>query len=313
MEMVQPIYIMAGVTTIVALTVFGGMLRQICPADRRRRYVFGMVLLGLFMSPAAFVAVRRPLLLQPLEPKFRQPAWKAGGWSIVRDAIRLSFAPLTEEPAKLAPWLLLLAMGAPLAPTRRMIAPLALAAGLGFAVGEIWLVAGFVAQANDPKLAGLPWYAFGGFLGERLMTCVLHTLFALPTVALARQGWKWGAIGLALGMTLHWIGNAPIVLMRREAFGWKRETWQVLIQFWLIALTIVGLLVLFGVFTGRKTVRKVLSNRMVCPECGREYRRPILFGLNFGLRRYERCGVCHKWHWVTLKNLAPSHAARTER
>lgn len=40
----------------------------------------------------------------------------------------------------LLPWLLLLTVGLPLWPTRRMTAPLALAAGLGFAVSSATLI-----------------------------------------------------------------------------------------------------------------------------------------------------------------------------
>lgn len=303
--MFHQIYIMAAVTSVVALAVWGTLLWQLCPRDKRRPLIITLLLLGFFMSPAAFFGVRRPLLIGPLEPVLKHPGWDVGGWSVVRDAVRLTFAPLTEEPAKLAPWLVLLAAGWPLLPTRRMVAPLALAMGLGFAVGEIWLVAGLIAQANDPKLAALPWYSFGGFLSERLMTCVTHALFALPAVALARRGWKWGAVGLALAMTMHWVSNAPIVLMHREMFGWKAGTWQLLIQVWLVLFTIAGLAALIGCFAGRKMLRGLWSLRMVCPECGATYRQPIFLGLNFGLSRYERCGACHKWHWVTLKNLAP--------
>jgi hypothetical protein len=303
--MFHPIFVMATVASVVALAALGTLLWQICPRDRRRPLVGVLVLIGLFMSPAAFFGLRYPLLIWPLEPVLKQPGWEVGGWSNVRDAVRLSFAPLTEEPAKLAPWLVLLAAGWPLAPTRRMVGPLALAAGLGFAVGEIWLVAGLIAHAHDPKLAGLPWYAFGGFFSERLMTCVTHALFALPTVALSRRGWKWGAIGLALGMSMHWISNAPIVLMHRRGFGWTSDTWGLLIQLWLVAFTVVGLLALIGAAVGRDAMRKLWSARMICPECGAAYRQPIFLGLNFGMSRYERCGVCRKWHWVTLKNLAP--------
>ncbi len=303
--MFHQIYVMAALTSVVALAVFGTMLWQFCPRDNRRSWAFALLVIGFLMSPAAFFGIRRPLLIGPLEPILKLPGWDVGGWSVVRDAVRLSFAPLTEEPAKLVPWLLLLAAGGPLLPTRRMIAPVALAAGLGFAVGEIWLVAGLVAQANDPKLAGLPWYSFGGFFSERLMTCLAHALFALPTVVLSRRGWKWGTIGLALGMALHWISNAPIVLMHRGVFGWKPEVWGVLVQLWVVLFFVAGLITLIGVVAGRKLLRRMWSARMICPGCGATYRQPLLLGLNFGLSRYERCGVCHKWHWVTLKNLAP--------
>lgn len=303
MGMFHQIYIMAASASVVSLTVLGTLLWQISPCDRRRPVLIKLLLLGVFMSPATYFAVRRPLLIGPLEPILSRPGWDAAGWSDVRDVVRLCFAPITEEPAKLAPWLAMLAVGFPLAPTRRMISPLALAVGLGFAVGEIWLVAGLIAQANDPKLAGLPWYSFGGFLSERLMTCVTHSLFALPAVALSRHGWKSGAAGLALGMTMHWVSNAPIVLMHRGAFGWTPEVWGLVIQLWLVLWTILGLAVLIGVAVGRKMLRKIWSNRMICPGCGAIYRQPMLLGLNVGMRRYERCGVCRKWHWVTLKNL----------
>jgi hypothetical protein len=303
--MIHPIYVMAAVTSVVSIAVWGGLLWQISPRDDRRSPLLVLLLIGFLMSPAAFFAVRRPLLLGPLEAILTQPGWDSGGWSTVRDILRLSFAPLTEEPAKLAPWLVLLAAGAPLWPTRRMIAPLALAAGLGFAVGEIWLVAGLIATANDPKLAGLPWYSFGGFLSERLMTCITHSLFALPPVILSRRGWKWGTLGLALGMLLHFISNAPIVLMHRGTFGWKPEVWSIVIQLWLSLLTVVGLISLIGLFAGRKMLRKLWAHQMICPGCGAIYRQPIFLGLNMGMSRYERCSVCRKWHWVTLKNVAP--------
>ncbi len=303
--MPHPIYIMAAVTTLVSLGVWGGMLWQISPRDERRRSILLLLALGFCMSPAAFYGVRKPLLIGPLEPVLKRPEWDHGRRPVVRDIIRIAYAPLTEEPAKLAPWLLLLAIGLPLQPTRRMIAALALAAGLGFAVGEIWLVASFVAQANDPKMAALPWYQFGGFLSERLMTCITHALFALPTVILSRRGWKWGAIGMAIGMLLHGISNAPITLMHRGTFGWTATIWAVVIQLWLALLTVAGLVSLLAAYAGRNMLRRLWANRMICPGCGAIYRQPLILGLNCGMSRYEPCGVCHKWHWVTLKNVAP--------
>ncbi|HWB07785.1 MAG TPA: PrsW family glutamic-type intramembrane protease [Pirellulales bacterium] len=301
----KPIYVMAAVTTALALAAWGTLFWQTCPRDRRRLSLVALLVTGFFMSPAAFFVLRRPLLSGPLEPVLKRPAWSEGNWSIVRDAIRLAYAPLTEEPAKLLPWFVLLAAGRPLWPTRRMIAPLAMAAGLGFAVGEIWLVASFVAESNDPKLAGLPWYSFGGFLSERLMTCMAHVLFAMPAVTLARRGRLGLAAGLAIGMGLHGLSNSAIVLMHRGAFGWQQQTWQLLIQLWLVMFVVAGLAAVLGAFAGRKMWRAIWSRQMVCPGCGEVYRQPILLGLNFGMSRYEPCGVCHKWHWVTLKDLAP--------
>jgi hypothetical protein len=302
--MPHPIYIMAAVTTVLALAVFGTLLWQITPRDGRRSAVGLLLALGCVMSPAAYYLVRVPLLITLLDPVLAGPGWDAPGWSQLRDAIRLAYAPITEEPVKLLPWVLLLEAGAPLWPARRMIAPVALSAGLGFAIGEIWLLAWLLAQGNDPKLAGLPWYAFGGFLSERLMTCGAHALFALCPVTLSRKGWKYGLLGLFLGMLLHGLTNAPILLLRREVFGWKPEVWSVLIQVFLTGVFIISLVALIAAAYGQRMVRRILANQMICPACGATYRQPIL-GMNFGLSRYEPCGACHRWNWVSLKNLAP--------
>lgn len=96
--MLHPIYRMAAVTSIVALAVWGSLLWQICPRDGRRPLIIALLLIGCFMSPAAFFGLRRPLLIGPLEPILVQPEWNFGGRAVVRNVVRLSFAPLTEEP-----------------------------------------------------------------------------------------------------------------------------------------------------------------------------------------------------------------------
>ena len=45
------------------------------------------------------------------------------------------------------------------------------------------------------------------------------------------------------------------------------------------------------------------------PGCVAIYRQPLFYGLNFGMSRYERCGACGKWHWVTPKDLAAAGPA----
>lgn len=300
---------MALLTTVAALVAWGMLLWQMSPRDDRRRWLLVMVGLGFFMSPLAYWGFRQPVLMWPLEPILSEPGWNEGIWWYLRGAIRLAYAPLTEEPAKLLPWWCLLACGARLKPVREMHAALALAAGLSFAVGEIWLVATLVAVPQDAQLAAMPWYQFGGFFSERLMTCLSHSLFCLPTIVGSAHSRKMGAAGLALGMALHWLGNAPILLMRQNAFGWSTPVWTVIVQMWVLAFAIAGLVALTIAYVGRERFRLVWARHMICPGCGAKYRQPILLGLNFGLYRYERCGACAKWHWVTLKDLAPPQKA----
>lgn len=81
--MIHPIYPMAALTSVVALIAFGALLRQMSPDDPRRPWIFALVMVGLAMSPAAYFALRRPLLIGPLEPILKQPKWDAEGWSII--------------------------------------------------------------------------------------------------------------------------------------------------------------------------------------------------------------------------------------
>jgi hypothetical protein len=300
----HPIYITAAVTTTIACCAFGAMLRQLSP-PRYQRYLVGVWAGGLFMSPTAYYLVREPVLLHSLT------AWldfqrAQGGWNqVASDIVRLTYAPVTEEPAKLLPWLMGLAIGWPLVAAKKRVVPIACAVGFAFATGEMWLVARFVAEANDPQLRALPWYAFGGYVSERLQTCVTHSLFALPSVYLSRRGWRGTMVGVAIGMTLHFLGNAPIMLMRRDVGNLGPAAWGMLVQLWIVGFSIVGVMALAGVHLGASVTRRVLRRRMICPECGAEYRQPVIFALNAGKWRYEPCGACRKWHWVSFENLAP--------
>src|SRR5262249_34695729 len=120
-------------------------------------------------------------------------------------------APLTEEPAKL--WLLL----APWFRSRlrdENVPRLGLAIGLGFGVGEAWVVA--LLFSSDPRVSGLPWFEFGslsGYVVERIMGCVLHGAFTATALHFIRRA-PGRAVLLAMG--LHFLGNFPIFLR-----GWN--------------------------------------------------------------------------------------------
>lgn len=299
----HPIYITASFTFVLGLIVFGTVLWQVTPGEFRRR-TFALLVLGLLVSPAAFYFVRTPFLLQPLK-SWIETNGQIGGWHRVQaDIVSLTFAPLTEEPTKLLPWVLMFVAGAPLLPTKKMVVPIALAAGVGFALGEVWLVAKLIADADKPEFRQLPWYAFGGFIVERLETGFTHSLFAFPTVLLARRSWRLALLGLLLGMSLHYLGNAPIVLMKREFPPIGNAAWAVILQLWSFGFSLAGAVTLLVYHYGSKMLRQILRRRVVCPECGCEYTQPILFGFNFGNWRYERCQACRRWHWISLKDLA---------
>lgn len=112
-------------------------------------------------------------------------------------------APLSEELAKL--WPLLLPF------FRRQIHQknairIALTLGLGFGLGEIWFVGYWVAR-HDPATANLPWYHLSGFIGERLMVCLMHGAFTTAVLRWWKHGLGWGILS---GIGLHFLGNFPI-------------------------------------------------------------------------------------------------------
>src|SRR5260221_7234864 len=196
------IYYTAVLTTIAAIAIFGPLIHKLrLPADERLLWLAAVLVLPL--QPLVFYYVRLPLdhwLVAHLGDTSAAYYW-----------LRTCYAPLTEEPAKLFPLLI--------PAIRRDIQPAnfvryALAIGLGFAIGEMWFVAYRVARV--PAFAGLTFYQFGGYAGERLMTCVFHSAFV--SVSLWRLRRRF-ALGFAAAAAGHWLGNFPILLLSPKAAG----------------------------------------------------------------------------------------------
>ncbi len=266
------LFVAALVTTVLTIVVFLPVIRYLAPSSIRP-ILIGLGLLGLMMSPLAYFCVRVPLI------KLLEPDWfgslVAGQSNVsqvyVREMVRLSYAPLTEESVKLLPWVGALLAGISVQSSRSRSASLALTIGVSFAIGEFWLVAYLIQASKNPEIVNLPWYALGGYMSERLMTCFGHTLFSLPTVLLSRRGFGYGLIGLAMGMGLHWLCNAPIVLMHHEAFGISKGVWGILIQLNLVFLVLACMLSLIGTHYGASMLKRIWNSRMICPECHATY------------------------------------------
>ena len=126
--------------------------------------------------------------------------------------ISLFYAPLTEEPAK---WLT-----AAVPKVRRAIHKdpifLALAAGAGFGVGEIWFLAH--ALIKSPGYPNLPFWMFGGFMVERLAVCLLHGAMLVPPFYALASGRSF-LLGGLVGMIGHFLLNFPIYLASINVFG----------------------------------------------------------------------------------------------
>lgn len=278
------IYITAILTTGVAATIFGPLIDKLkMPANTRLLWLAAGI--ALPMQPLAFYLVRIPL-----------DEWlvaQLGSTSTTYQWLISLYAPLTEEPAKLIP-LLIPAIRHDIRATN--FVRYSLAIGVGFAIGEMWLVADHIARA--PAFAGWPFYMFGGYVGERLITCLLHSAFVC--VALWRLRSRF-LLGVAGAMALHWLCNFPILLMAWNAGGLGKALWTTALQGWLL-LFIIGSLALFSYFTfGRVAPGLIFYGRRRCPECDHEYDPPIFLALNFGRTRYERCPHCRHWHWTNAK------------
>jgi ssDNA-binding Zn-finger/Zn-ribbon topoisomerase 1 len=202
----------------------------------------------------------------------------------------LFYAPLTEEPAKLLP---LLIPWVYKRITDKNFVFIAMAIGLGFGIGEIWLVASFVAK--NPAYANLPWYMFTGFINERFMVCVCHGAFNAFALSRLHKKFYLGVMG---AMLLHFFANFPIFLAAIDLGGFGKGAWQVILGLWVVLYFIAMLLLLTYLYYGNFKFAKFFFGNSTCPECGFVYPGPI-FGLNAVTKRYERCPNCKKWHWVT--------------
>jgi hypothetical protein len=271
------------ITVTVALFVFGPLLWRLTPAEERG-WVGLLMLAALPMSWLMFHEVRMPL-----------DDWlklQIGDGSFLR-WLRTAYAPLTEEPAKLWP---LLIGWLRWKVTRDNVGRVAMALGLGFAVGEVFTVAGLI-QEHQPKLAALPWYQLSGFMVERWMTCLVHS----GLVAISLAVWRRGPgifPGLLLAMMAHYLVNFPITMSQRGWLGSQMVVAQTIVGLWLVGCCFAAVALLVQLHRGPG--KKLFSlGHMRCPGCGRVYERSLWGCFNFGGdRRYERCPWCNEWHWT---------------
>lgn len=290
------ITIAAALTTLFTITVTGLLISQVSkPADYRLLVI--VFLIGLPLSLTTFYGARMPL--RPAVQRLFEDAPQA------LTLYQLVEAPLFEEPAKLVPLFVVTVLLRRKLVTERNRVPLAMSLGLGFGVGEIWLVAEFI--QNNPQLRDLPFYQFGGFIAERLLVSVVHGGFTLASVLAIERGVRWLPLGLFISMTLHFVGNLPAFLASMN-LGLPADAVSVLALLWVIVLYALTLAAVVAIHFGWSQFKLILRGKRVCPYCRESFSRQWL-ALNLGFRSYERCPHCRRWHLVDLRENLPDEAA----
>ena len=198
------LFIAAAITTALVLV----RLCDPAPAIGRRRPMALAFLVALPLQPLMIYAVRLPI-----DGLLRTTFGISAGWVTI---VSLFYAPLTEEPAK---WLTA-AVPKVRHAIRRDPIFLALAAGAGFGLGEIWFLAH--ALIKSPGYPDLPFWMFGGFLLERLAVCFLHGALLVPPFYALAAGRSFLLGGLA-GMVVHFLLNFPIYLASINAVRARRD------------------------------------------------------------------------------------------
>jgi uncharacterized membrane protein YhfC len=205
---IAPIYLMAAITIALSAAAWGGLLYVL---SGRNRKLLWLLLPGLPLSAVANLAVKRPLVLWlgdagNVEPGLglATPLWFIAALSLV--------SPVVEEAIKLLP--LLLPAVRRQVDRRASALWVGMALGISFGLGEAGYLAYNVAQA--PEYVGYPWYAFTGFLGERLAVTLVHGLLTmLVVVGIWRGGWRILG-GYLAAVLLHLLTNLGAILYQIE-------------------------------------------------------------------------------------------------
>jgi len=277
------IYISASLISLLALASIGTFVFFKTPKGDRSLIVL-LIAIELPMSFASYYLVRLPLV-DGFVRLIVDPQSSAYGF------ITTFYAPLSEEPFKLLP-LLIPWVYKKIGKANYLQAAMAL--GLGLGVGEIWLVASFIAKA--PQFANISWYQFGGFMNERFMVCIMHGAFTATALRMIHKKLWLGVLG---GMGLHYLGNFPIYLSSIRFLGYDAIVWQMIVGIYVPVYFVAMILLLAYYVYGTLDPGEFSKRKSVCPACKAEYLPPTL-ALNWVGKRFEKCPNCKKWHWVDM-------------
>ncbi len=227
--MIPPIYIMAAITLIVALALWGALIYLF--AGRQKGY-FWLLALGLPFSAIANLILKQQAIILVGQTFHVRPGLglAAPAWFL---ACNVLVTPLVEEPLKVLPLLF--------RPVWKMVTSRASALwvgfvlGVGFGLGEAIYLAFMIAQGGQYN--SLPWYAFTGYMNERLYLCFAHgVLTAVLATGIQRRGW-FILSGILSALGLHLLLNAPTVMYSFKWISLEIYSFSLIIPFIVLAVT----------------------------------------------------------------------------
>ena len=202
--MFPQIYIAASITLLVSVAVWTGLIYLF--TGHQKRY-FWLLILGLPLSAIANLLLKPQAVILVGQAAHIQPylGLAAPAWFL---AFKVLVTPLVEEPVKALPLLL--------RPVWKLVSSRASALWAGFALGVSFGLGEAVylayAIARIPDYAALPWFAYTGYMGERIFTCFAHgVLTAVLVTGIQRRG-RYILYGLLASLGLHLLLNAPAAL-----------------------------------------------------------------------------------------------------
>lgn len=223
------IYIMAAITLVIALALWGGLIYMF--SGRERRY-FWLLLLGLPLSAVANLVIKPHAVIAVGQAAHVPPGLglAAPVWFL---AFKVLITPLVEEAIKVSPLLL--------RPAWKMVTNKASAFWVGFVLGISFGLgeAAFIAYAvgQNAEYASLPWYTFTGYLNERLMTCFTQGVMTAILVTALQRGGRFILFGYLAALSLHLFLNLPVVLYQFKWISIEVESFGIVVPF--IVLTVI--------------------------------------------------------------------------